>query len=353
MKFIINSRVMILLIFSTLASHQIKAAQNCNRQNIWDRPFNKIAQINVHNATSTTKRGLVLNIKPCWNGWLPALCGYNTGINPVADQNWDLQDQLNNGLRVFKLPIHPVGIDNTPWVTHTLQKREINDLVVSIAQKLPFSSSTIQSAINSSLQKNLWNIDTSNTPFLNVLNQLKAFLDNNPHEIITLDLNTFDMNLMYAQFLNVFATSGIDAYLFKPNTGNLSWPTFGQMITSNQRLVVLCDTQMNQPGFIYSNQYTTANNYTYKSIDELNADDCSIINKDPNTLFIMNHFITGTLSGSTALANQANTYQALSNHIQKCCNSTGRYPNLIPIDYVDVHFDDIKRVIDEVNSKKW
>lgn len=351
MKFFTNAKIMILLFLSTITINSINADQNCNGQNICNRPFNKVAQICVHNATSNTKHGLVLTIKPCWNGWLPSLCGYDTGINPVADQYWNLQEQLNNGLRVFKLPIHPVGIDNTPWVTHTLQSREINELVTSIAQKLPFSSSTIQSAINSSLQNNLWRIDTANIKFLDVLNQLKTFLDNNRNEIITLSLNTFDMNLMSAQFLNLFKASGIDVYLFKPNAGTIVWPTFGQMIASNQRLVIFCDTQMNQPGFIYTPQYTTSNNYSYKSIDELNADDCNIINRDPNALFIMSHFISGKLSGSASLANKANTYQALRNHIEKCFNTTGRYPNLISVDYVDIHFDDIKRIINEINNK--
>lgn len=334
----VNLKIVIIsiLLFNVL---QIQSSDLCNGQpNLCNRPYNKIAQINVHNATSTLKPGFFFNVIN----------------NPVADQQWNLQEQLNNGLRMFKIPVHPIGSDNIPWSTHTLQDREIDEVVNNMVQQLPFfARSYAKSIISCGLKKYLWEIDSSNIRFLDILNQIKNFLDNNPREIITLELNTFDMDKMKDQFLNTFKVSGLNSYIYTGNPDN-GWPTAGDMIANNQRLVIFVDDYIDEQGFLYSKQYITSNNYSFKSLEELNADNSGKArNSNANILFNMSHTITGKFSGSPSLANQANNYTVLMNHIQKSFNNINRYPNFISIDFVDINLNDIKRIINELNNLQW
>lgn len=68
---------------------------------------------------------------------------------------------------------------------------------------------------------------------------VRAFLDANPSEVVTLLLTNQD-GQSGAAFDAVFQSSGAKSYAFTP-PGNLtmgSWPTLGQMISMGQRLVV-------------------------------------------------------------------------------------------------------------------
>lgn len=71
------------------------------------------------------------------------------------------------------------------------------------------------------------------------LGGVKAFLDANPREVVTLLITNQD-GLPGATFDAVFRAAGIQGYGFAPGT-NLTldqWPTLGQMIDNGQRLVV-------------------------------------------------------------------------------------------------------------------
>ncbi|KAI3395159.1 hypothetical protein diail_1711 [Diaporthe ilicicola] len=76
-------------------------------------------------------------------------------------------------------------------------------------------------------------------PLATYLGDVKAFLDANPREVVTLLLTNQD-GLPGATFDAVFRGAGIQGYAFAPGR-NLTleqWPTLGQMIDNGQRLVV-------------------------------------------------------------------------------------------------------------------
>lgn len=76
-------------------------------------------------------------------------------------------------------------------------------------------------------------------PLTEYLKTVKAFLDGNPNEVVTLLITNQD-GQSGAAFDAAFQSSGAKSYVFTP-TGNLTfgqWPTLGQMIDMGQRLVV-------------------------------------------------------------------------------------------------------------------
>ena len=305
----------------------------CNgKEEFCDRKYSDITQIKTHNATSITTKGKFS---------LP---------NFVADQNRPLEKQLEDGIRAFKIPVHPVVKDGKtiPWVTHTVQKRELFE---TIDKNKKFIPEVVVNQLKKSLINNVWKMDSSNMPLIDFLTILKNYLDTHPHEVITLVLNTFTMNEMKQQFLDTFITSGMGQYLHIQDK-NQPWPTLKEMITKNKRMVVFVDTNVNQAGFHYTPHFVRQNSYSFKNSNELNKDTCSTFDKPlktPSALYEINHFITPGIAGSESEAKKANKYEALKSHVTRC-NRPGIRPNFIHVDFYDMQFDDIKRVVDELNK---
>ena len=68
---------------------------------------------------------------------------------------------------------------------------------------------------------------------------VRAFLDANPNEVVSLLLTNGD-NIPISKFGDVFKTAGLDTYAFAPgSTLDMgSWPTLGELIDRGRRLVV-------------------------------------------------------------------------------------------------------------------
>jgi len=362
-----------------LGTPNINAAdvQLCNgKENLCDRPYNKIAQISVHNATSNTKRGFIVpNINPCTKEQcrgtscvtLPDVCDYDTGINPVANQHWDLGDFLNSGLRSFNISIHPIAPTNTPWIAHIPEQPNITEQIKDIVQqKVPtILQAKVTYFIDKTIKGNIWEIDTTNVKLLDVLIQLKSFLDASANEVITLILNIFNLHngTMLQQLKDNFKTSGINQYIFVPNLSQ-PWPTLKQMIAANKRLVLFVDQDIQEQGFTNISNVGFSNKATFKTVDELQADDCQDAKdhqafSNPNSVCIMNHFITNPFAGSEQDAEKINQYPILMGHVTKCSTflSTAArrtiYPNFILLAFVDEQLSDLQKAVDELNSKTW
>ena len=76
----------------------------------------------------------------------------------------------------------------------------------------------------------------------NYLTTVKTWLDNNPNDVVTL-LWTNPDNIAMTAFDSIFKSVGADKYVFTPSTNPNplpmdQWPTLGDMIAANTRLVV-------------------------------------------------------------------------------------------------------------------
>jgi hypothetical protein len=74
------------------------------------------------------------------------------------------------------------------------------------------------------------------------LKDVKTWMDQNPREVVTL-LWTNPTKIPMSQFASVFQKVGADKMVFKPSTSPNplpinDWPTLGDLIGTNQRLVV-------------------------------------------------------------------------------------------------------------------
>ncbi|MGY8927953.1 MAG: hypothetical protein ACKVJC_11780, partial [Flavobacteriales bacterium] len=69
-------------------------------------------------------------------------------------------------------------------------------------------------------------------PFLNILTEIKLFMDENENEVLTIILECYASADLIAKY---FENSGLSQYLYT-KTNNEEWKTLGQMIIDNTRL---------------------------------------------------------------------------------------------------------------------
>ncbi|MCX5922370.1 MAG: hypothetical protein NTX86_03510 [Candidatus Dependentiae bacterium] len=323
--------------------------------------YNQVAHIKVHNATSTTKKAF--GVQNPFNG---STLAYS---NLVADQNNSLAEQLHDGLRVFKVPVHPVAFGGVcvPWAAHILQDSEINN---AINNSIPSDLRVVLSPVIDQIKSKQWTFDLTNQPLTYALATIKKYLDDNRDAVITLFLNIFDLTQMQQTFLQALDQTGIMQYALAQSTQQ-PWPTIQDMINSNKRLVLFTDQAAlhnlaGYPGLLFADDFVYSGAYSFSSIDELNNDSCSLVAVNPNaawyrklsysninddnTLFELNHYITSGIAGSQALAQQANTYASQQAHIGQCKNIIQKLPNLLNLDFYDIGFEDSKRTIRELQD---
>lgn len=347
--------------------------QKCNgKEELCDRPYNRITQLMSHDSNSTRQGLTEGSINVLGHSFNLAQDFHIT--NPVADQNKVLADQLHDGVRAFKIPIHPVN--DRPWAVHTLGSQDLDDVIKGIADKVPSwvpGKDKVKNEISDILHKDVWKIDFSNRPFIDVLNTIKKFLDDNKHEVVTLFVNFFDMDTdewddKVAQDVKA---SGLEKYLHVQDVF-ASWPTLRDMIKNNKRFVLFVDKKMQDQyrknGFNYFFDFAFQSEYNFHTIDDLKKDNCSQAVKNKyhpafenmhpgESLFQLQHFVTPVIAGDPDQANKANQYDVLMGRVEKCAkalqyNGKPMYPAYIMVDYYDVRFDDLKRAVDGINSKK-
>lgn len=318
--------------------------QKCNgKAEFCNRRYNEITQLRVHNATSITKDKLL--------GILP---------NFVADQHRDIDEQLfKDGLRVFKLPIHKKGTEEIAWVTHALSLNEFD----RYAQQYPFIKP---------FRNKLYALDASNKSLKDVLSIVKLFLDQHKNEVVTLGLD-IQGNNMGDLIAQAFIEAKIDPYLYGQEPSK-PWPTLAELIAMNKRLIVFTSDFLRMPKtkekypafeslFNYGPKFIFENVFSFKSVKALNSETCDIVRykenlsiakiAPTNKIFDMTHFVTPGAAGDAEMARQVNSYDSVKNHVERCLKKTGGlYPNFISVDFYDENFDDLKKIVDEINAAR-
>ncbi|KIW09273.1 uncharacterized protein PV09_00194 [Verruconis gallopava] len=244
------------------------------------------------------------------------------GDLPSQNQIKSLSDQLGGGIRFLQSQVHKWDIPDLPGLGDVLAMCHTNCL-------LEFGG-LVQ----------------------DYLKTVKSFLDANPREVVTLLLTNPD-NAPMSDFDAVFKQVGLDKLAFIPSTSPnplpmASWPTLGDMISQNQRLVVFIDYGANEKLVPYLldefNYYwetpfdTTDPNFAQCKIDRANKLDSS----GKSSMNIVNHFLdveipfTDILIPDREAAGQTNAVSgdgSIGAQASLCKSIYGRYPNVVLIDF--------------------
>ncbi len=171
-------------------------------------------------------------------------------------------------------------------------------------------------------------------PLLNILQEVRTFLERNPVEVVTLFAES---DVTPAAIAATFAEAGLLPYLYV-HDAKAGWPTLGEMAERNTRLVVFNDSEdpMRPPWQHYLWNFIVDTDYNITDIKQFRCD----FNRGTaqNPLYFLNQFIYLDLGGGVVIADrdlsqQANDPTFIVNRAKSCWQQTGRIPNFIYVDW--------------------
>lgn len=196
-------------------------------------------------------------------------------------------------------------------------------------------------------------------PLVPVLAKMKAWLDANPNEVITIFWENFD-KFTPDKFVTAYEASGISSLVWTQAVGS-DWPTLATMIAANQRVVNYLDTGAN---YTIAPWLMAEYDFVFETpFDNQNASQfvCTIDRPSNPTnpgsmMYVMNHFLYGTvnLAGTTievpqpGTANVTNSVSSLGTEAQTCLSVFGRVPNYLAVDFYEQ--GDTFQVVAQLNN---
>ena len=175
------------------------------------------------------------------------------------------------------------------------------------------------------------------------LGALRAWLDANPDEVVTLIVEN---HVPADEIGQAFEEAGLEPYLYTPTDGQ--WPTLAQMITSGRRLVVMTEEDSGgtaHPWLRNAFELTQDTPYTFPTPDDFSC----APNRGPADapLLLVNHWLSGFDSLVTA-AQTVNVADVLGARVQQCQDERGMLVNFVGVNYYDI--GDVAAVVDDLNG---
>ena len=276
----------------------------------------------------------------------------HTNIN---NQNVPLEIQLSEGIRGFKIPIHLNG--NNATVCHGVSEEK--KLVVQ--DKVCTNRTSIYSRVCSLFLNSVKPcfLDNSRQLLSLFLVRVKTFLVENPHEVLTLFMEDY---VPFSHLNDSFVASNITSYLHvQPK--NEEWPTLGEMIVDNKRLVVFSNRDVDKNNVTLENypfnserHFVWSTPYDFKSTSDLIKDMPHNLTAEmawgnatevDNKLWVMQHFVTPLIAGRVMHAVAANHRYSLQIRHERYKRKLQTNANYIWVDFyqyprVDGFFEYIK-----------
>lgn len=192
-------------------------------------------------------------------------------------------------------------------------------------------------------------------PLVDYLTLVREWLDANPYDVVTMVMGNYDV-LPPQDYVQPIQDSGLDRYLYTPPTVPMTldqWPTLGEMIITQRRLVVMLDYEANQqeiPWLLdeFANMWETPFSPTDRAFP------CTQ-DRPPNQprdvsedrLFMVNHNLNvdiqiaglSLLVPNTVILNETNAvsgYGSAGAQSQNCTSDWNRPPNFILVDFYNI-----------------
>ena len=180
-------------------------------------------------------------------------------------------------------------------------------------------------------------------PLLDGLVRVREFLDDHTDEVVSL---IFESYISEANTAAAMAAAGLAAYAHEQAVG-APWPTLQQLIDSGKRLVVFTDdASATLPWHHYVWDFAWETHYSFSTVSNFSC----AINRGSmdNSLFILNHFLTGPFGGSEKFASKANISSVFLPRAEQCQSQSGRLPNFVTVDFFDIGA--LFEVVDTLNQ---
>ncbi|KAJ7246298.1 PLC-like phosphodiesterase [Mycena haematopus] len=248
---------------------------------------------------------------------------YAVGTGLAANQDYDVTQQLTDGVRMLQMQAH--NQSGVIQLCHT-----------SCAL---LNGGTLQ----------------------DYLTKVKTWMDANTNDVVTLLIVNID-DLPPTDYAPVFVNVGLDKISYAPTTSpltNVAWPTLGSMIDAGTRLVTFLDNAADLTAVPYLlDEFTNVWETPFDVTDP--AFDCSVnrTKGDSSTqMYLINHFLDTILFGSpvpdVAAANVTNAVSgdgSLGAQVNTCVAAYGRAPNYLLVDFYEYGNGSVFQVAATING---
>ncbi|MDE0930457.1 MAG: hypothetical protein OSA77_07210 [Halioglobus sp.] len=281
---------------TSVSKTEIITVRGCNgKAHLCDRPYNQAHYVTTHNAMSSSA-----------DGW----------IGP--NQNLDVPAQLDFGVRALMLDA---------WEAGDLNQFDL----IQVPDEDP--EMTLLCHALCALGKQ---------PLVDGLGEITDFLDANPGEVVTI---IFESYISSGQTAAAFDAADLTKYTYQHDGG--AWPTLGQMIDADTRLVVFQDVAVypSYPWQMYVWDHAFETHYAAATPEDFS---CNVNRGNPShDLFIFNNFLTN-IFGSPESAEQVNSNPFLKARIIECEAFHATMANFVTVDFVSI--GDTVISVDELNA---
>lgn len=185
-------------------------------------------------------------------------------------------------------------------------------------------------------------------PLVDVLAQVRVFLEQNPREVVTL---LAESSSSPAEVAAVFAEAGLDPFLYEHDAA-AGWPTLRAMIERNRRLVVFNDSEdkARPPWQLFMWDFIVDTDY---NVTDPSRFSCAFYRGKPaNDLYFINQFVYEKLNDDIVIpsktrAQVANEPAAAEARARQCQGETGRRVNFVYVDWFGQ--GNVKAAVDALN----
>lgn len=185
--------------------------------------------------------------------------------------------------------------------------------------------------------------ELGSTPWLRSLEELKAWLDAHPREVVTLFVQD---EVTPEDTAAVVEDAGLLPYVAGPPEDG--WPTLGEMIDTGQRLVVMMENHgggATDPWLLQGFDWVQDTPYLFRDPADFSC--------EPNrgdaaaSIFLVNHWIKSKtrIPENAALVNARDV---LGPRLAECAAERGMLPDYVAVDYYDR--GDALALVDELNG---
>jgi len=186
-------------------------------------------------------------------------------------------------------------------------------------------------------------IDPSARPLVQVLTEIKTFLDKNRQQLVMLKIeNVTDSTDAITQQLQ---EAGIASYAYKQDE-NALWPTIEELVENNKRFIpfITTDVSEDNPSLNAESDFIWSANWDYQTKDELVADHhvpTDNANYErwesgkpvANAMYRLPCHLTQGFAGRPDLAEQVNTREVITERMR---NIGKGKPTFLPLDFIDI-----------------
>lgn len=184
----------------------------------------------------------------------------------------------------------------------------------------------------------------ASTPHLEGLGAIASFLEAHPREVITI---IYEDHAPVDAIASDFATTGADALVFTHEPGT-PWPTLGEMIEADARLVVTAESGGPPPPWfhhVWDEAWDTP--YGPTAARDLSCEQNR--GSTDNALFLVNHWVNDAFGlPSQRNAATVNATDVLLPRAEQCRDLWAHAPNFLVVDFYEQ--GDLFAVVDALNG---